>query len=286
MLFIVGLFVVFGCVVTGYTAHGGNLGVLWQPYEVLIIVGAAFGAFLISNPMHVVKGVLGSFKNLIKGTPHNKEEYLELLVFIFNVFKVMKTKGMLEIEADIENPHESERFKQYPTVLHNHHALEFFCDAIRMMTMGLDNHYQMDDLLTEEIDIHHHELEEISMAVTNMADGLPALGIVAAVLGVINTMGSITEPPEILGGLIGAALVGTFLGVLLSYGVVAPMGTSMGKFGAGQTAYFNCIKIAILAHLQGNAPVVTVEFVRKAIPGHLRPSFQEAEDRINGPTEG
>ncbi len=286
MLFIIGFITVFGCVAFGYGAHGGHFGVLWQPFEVIIIVGAAIGAMIISNPSHVLKGVLGSLKYLMKGTPYHGSDYKELLTFTFNICKVMKTKGMLAVEPALDNPNESELFTNYPKFLNNKEGVTFFCDYMRLVTMGMENHYQLEDLMDKEIDILHHEGETIAGAITNMGDGLPALGIVAAVLGVIHTMGSITEPPEILGGLIGAALVGTFLGVLLAYGLVGPMGSFLGKYFTAKIEYLNVMKTAIIAHVQGNAPQVTVEFARKVVPEHDRPSFQELDEIINAPAAG
>lgn len=283
MLFPIGMVIVFGCVAGGYAMHHGNFAVLWQPNEVVIIVGAAVGAFVIANPAHTLKNTAKSFKNLFKGSPYKKEDYLDLLMFLFSICKLMKTKGMLQVEPALDNPHESELFTPYPRFSHNHHGVEFFCDYMRMVTMGVENHYQLEDLMDKEIDKHHHEAMGPSEAVTGMADGMPALGIVAAVLGVIQTMGSITEPPEILGALIGAALVGTFLGVLLSYGLIAPIAGSLGKFAHAETEYFEVLKAAIIAHVQGAAPVVTIEFARKVIPGHLRPTFHEVDAMINGP---
>lgn len=286
MLFIIGVVVVFGCVAGGYAMHHGNFGVLWQPNEYVIIGGAAIGALIVSNPGHILKAVLGSFKKIMKGTPYQKADYIDLLLFLFSICKLMKTKGMLAIEPALDNPHESELFTKYPKFHHNHHAVEFFCDYFRMVTMGMDNHYQIEDLMDKEIEQHHHEAEAPSGAINAVADGLPALGIVAAVLGVIQTMGSIAEPPEILGGLIGAALVGTFMGVLLGYGLVGPMASSLGKYAAAETEFFQVLKAAIISHIQGNAPVVTVEFARKIIPSHIRPSFVEIDGLINGPAAG
>lgn len=283
MLFIIGTIVVFGSVVAGYTLHGGNMHILFQPTEFLIIGGAGVGSFLISNPMSVVKKVLKSLGRLIKGAPYTKAHYLELLTFLFKICKEMKTKGMLAVEAAIEDPHNSELFNKYPKFLHDHHAVDFFCDNIRLLTMGVDNHYQLEEIMDRDLETHHHDTEGAASAVVNLGDSFPALGIVAAVLGVIITMGSITEPPEVLGHLIGGALVGTFFGILVSYGLVSPMGHFLGKFASAESKYLECIKVAILAHMQGNAPVITVEFVRKAIPDHLRPSFKEVEEAINAP---
>lgn len=281
MLFPIGVVVVLGCVIGGYVMHHGNIAVLWQPNEFIIIIGASIGAFLIGNTKVVIRGALNNFKVLMKGAPYDKAAYIELLTMLFSVFKVAKTKGMLELEGHIENPHESALLNQYPKFAHDHHAVEFLCDYLRMLTMGMDNYSHMEDLMNAELEVHHKEGHDISHAVTLMGDGMPALGIVAAVLGVITTMGSITEPPEILGGLIGAALVGTFTGVLLSYGFIGPIGAFMQKYFDQQSKYLECIKTGIIAHMQGNAPQVTVEFVRKNIPSAFRPSFKEVEEAIS-----
>jgi chemotaxis protein MotA len=281
MLFLVGVFVVFGSVIGGYLMHNGNMAVLWQPNEIVIIGGAAFGAFLIANPMDIVKDCGKSLKKLLKPKPFGKQQYLELLLFIFSVCKLMKTKGMLEIESHIEKPSESDLFKVAPSLLSNHHAVQFFCDYVRLLTMGVTNPYHLEDLMEKELEIQHHEHSLVPGAISAMGDGMPALGIVAAVLGVITTMKSISEPPEVLGGLIEAALVGTFLGVLLSYGIISPIASYLGKFFDAEIKYYHCIKAAILAHVQGNAPTITVEFVRKMVPEHDRPSFKEVEEALN-----
>lgn len=281
MLFIVGFVVTLGAVIGGYTMHHGNLAVLWQPNEFIIIMGAAFGSFLIGSPMKVVKDTGKSLKLLLKGSPYKKENYLELLTMLYVVFKTLKSKGMLEIESHIENPEESSIFTQYPGFLHNHHAVAFVCDNLRVMTMGVEDHYQIEELMERDLESHHHEHERISSGLVTMGDSMPALGIVAAVLGVITTMGSITEPPAVLGSLIGAALVGTFSGVLISYGFVSPMGRNIGTYYDDDLKYLQCIKVALLAHLHGNAPVVSIEFARASIDGHERPSFQEVDTAVS-----
>ena len=268
------------CVFGSYVAGGGHLGVLWQPFEFIIIIGAALGALGIANSATILKGIGKGLKTQLKGQPFKKEAYLEVLCLMFHVFKVARSKGMLELEAHIENPHESGIFKKYPSFQANHHAEAFFCDYLRMLTMGVENHMLLEDLMNAELEQHHHAGHEVSMAIVNMGDGMPALGIVAAVLGVIHTMGSITEPPEVLGELIGAALVGTFLGVLLSYGFIGPIGQFIGKFYNEEGFYFTVLKAGLLAHVQGLAPQVSVEFARKQIPGHVMPSFKELEDAI------
>ena len=284
MLFIIGVVVVFGSVAAGYAMHHGNFAVLWVPNEYVIILGAAIGALIISNPKHILKAIGASLKNIIKGTPYNKDDYTEMLMFLFGICKIMKTKGILQIEAALDNPEESELFTKYPVFYSNHHAVEFFCDYMRMVAMGMDNHYQIEDLMDREIEQHHHEADAPAAAIIVLADGMPALGIVAAVLGVIQTMGSITEPPEILGGLIGAALVGTFFGVLMGYGFFGPIGAILSKFAASETEYFMVMKSAIISHVQGNAPVITAEFARKVVPSHCRPTFAELDALVNGPT--
>lgn len=282
MLFIVGIVVVLGCVMGGYMAAGGHMGVIWQPFEFLIIFGAAAGAFIIGNPGHVIKHALASLKTLVKGQPYKAEDYAELLAFLYNIFKVMKTKGMLQVESDIEKPHESELFNKYPKFANDHHSVDFVCDYLRMLTMGVDNHYQLDDLMTNELEGHHHHDEDVATAISNIADGMPALGIVAAVLGIIHTMGSISEPPEVLGHLIAAALVGTFMGVFVAYGFVGPMASFIKKYQGAKAVYLQVIKTAIIAHVQGNAPMVSTETARKLIPVAVRPSFSELDKIING----
>jgi chemotaxis protein MotA len=281
MKFFIGAIVVIGCTLTGYYLHGGNIMVLYQPTEYLIIGGAAVGSFIIANTGHSIKGCLKGIKTCLKGgLPYTKAQYLELLKFQYEIFKFMKTKGMLEIESHIENPDKSDLFSKYPSILSNHHALDFICDYIRVMTMGVDDKYQLEDMMDKELEVHHHEKHVISHAVVTIGDALPAIGIVAAVLGVIITMGSIAEPPEILGGLVGAALVGTFLGIFLCYGLVGPMGQYLDKYFSEEHQYFDCIKTGLLCHLQGNAPAVSAEFARKVIPDVVKPSFKELEEAM------
>jgi len=281
MKFILGLIIVFGSVISGYVLHHGNLKVLWQPTEFLIIFGAGIGSFIVGNPTHVIFKTLKGFKLLFKGGHvYTKPQYLELLMFQYSIYKFMKTKGMLEIEQHIEKPESSDLFKKFPGVLANHHATDFMCDYVRMMTMGVDDKYQLEDMMNKELEDHHHENHEVSHAITIVGDAFPALGIVAAVLGVIITMGSIAEPPEILGGLVGAALVGTFVGVLLCYGIFGPMGGMLGKYYEEEHKYYECLKLGLLAHIQGNAPTISVEFARKVIPSDVRPTFKEVEEEI------
>lgn len=281
MLFIVGSIVVLVCVLGGYTAMGGKLGVLWQPFEFVIIFGAAVGAFIIGTPKSVVVKTGSALKDMLSGSPYTKENYLELLGVLYAIFKLARTKGMLALEKHIENPEESTIFSNFPHFKQQHHAMEFLCDYLRLMTLGGDNPHQMEDLMNEELEIHHEERHALSHAIQTMADGMPALGIVAAVLGVIKTMGSLTEPPEVLGHLIGGALVGTFLGVFLSYGFIAPMASSVKGVYEEEGKYYDCMKIAIIAYLNGYAPSICIEFARKSLMSDFRPSFIEVEQYVS-----
>lgn len=281
MFFLIGFVVVLGSVIGGYVWHHGKLEVLWQPSEILIIAGAAIGSFIISSPGKLIKDVGKSLPKLLKGSPYKKKHYIELLTMLYTMLKLIRSKGMLEMESHIERPKESPLFNQFPTFKKNHHAMDFLCDYLRLMTMGVEDYFQVEELMDRELEVHHKEHHQISMALITMGDAMPALGIVAAVLGVITTMQSITEPPEILGGLIGAALVGTFMGVLLSYGFVAPMGRFIGAYYEDEHKYMECIKIALLAHIKGNAPVVSVEFARECITSAEKPSFAEVEEAVN-----
>jgi chemotaxis protein MotA len=280
MIFLIGIATVILCVIGGYLAQGGHLIVLFQPFEFLIIFGAACGAFVISNPMPVIKRTIGSLGLLLKGSPYSKEAYLELLSLLYTIFKLAKTKGMLALEAHVEKPDESTLWQKFPMFSSDHHAMTFLCDYLRLLTLGTDNAHELETLIDEEIETHHAEQGQISSALQTMADGMPALGIVAAVLGVIHTMGSITEPPEVLGHLIGGALVGTFLGVLLSYGFIAPMAGALKARYDAEVKYFLCIKAGLLAYLQGYAPAVAVEFARKALLSNVRPTFYEVEEAV------
>lgn len=280
MMILIGALVVISCVIGAYVAHGGHVFVLWQPAEFVIIVGAAVGAFIIGNTKYVLSHLVPSIKMALKGKAFSKENYLELLAMQFAVFKLIKTKGMLELETHIENPQESKIFSNYPHFMSQHEALTFFCDYLRMLTMGSENAHQMEDLMTQEIELHHYERSLVSTSVQNMADSMPALGIVAAVLGVIHTMGSINQPPEILGKLIGAALVGTFLGILLSYGFIGPMSNIIKSIYESESKYYNCMKAGILACMNGYAPAIAVECARKSIESEFRPDFYELEKAI------
>ena len=281
MFFISGAIIVTFSVLGGFVAIGGHLAVLWQPFEFVIICGAALGAFIIANPKTVLFGMGKAFGQILRGPYHTKETYLELLSLLYAIFRLAKSKGMLVLEQHVENPEESELFRKFPKFFADKHALGFVCDYLRMMVLGAENPYEMEPLMDEEIEIHHTEHMTLSDAIRTVGDGLPALGIVAAVLGVIHTMGSITEPPEVLGKLIGGALVGTFVGVLLSYGFVAPMADALKAVYDSETKYYQCIKVGLLAHMQGYAPSVSIEFARKALFSNVRPTFYEVEEAVD-----
>jgi chemotaxis protein MotA len=281
MFLIIGAVVVIVCVFGGYVAMGGHLDVLMQPFELVIIGGAAVGAFIIGNPKAVISKAGKAFGAAMKGPKYKKDDYIELLSVLFAVFKLAKSKGMLSLETHIENPHDSDLFNQFPGFAGNEHALVFLCDYLRLISLGSENPHELETLMDEEIETHHKEHHQIAAAIQSMADGMPALGIVAAVLGVIKTMGAITEPPEVLGKLIGGALVGTFLGVFLAYGFIGPIASQLNATYDADTKYFQCIKAGLLAYLQGYAPAICVEFARKALLSDVRPSFYEVEEAVS-----
>ena len=278
MFVIIGLLVVIGSIIGGYLMVGGHLAVLWQPAELVIIGGSGLGAFIAANSKETITGAISGVMGLIKGPKYNADDYLELLTLQYQVFRTARSKGMLALEAHIDNPETSDLFNQFPNFASDHHAVEFFCDYLRLMTLGTDNPLEVETLIDQELEVHHEHKSEVSHAVNIMAESFPGLGIVAAVLGVIHTMGIITEPPEVLGGAIGAALVGTFLGILLCYGFVGPIATALKGIVDADHNYYVCLKTGIIAHLQGYAPAVSVEFARKTLGENNRPSFAKLEE--------
>jgi len=285
MKFIIGIIVVLGCVGGGFVLSHGHLMALWQPFELVIICGAAFGAFVISNPGTVIKGAFSSIGKLLKGSGHNKKSYMELLALMYDLFTKARKEGMMALEADIDEPHESTLFQKYPAILKNHHALDFIADYLRLMVSGNMNPFELENLMDVELDTHHHEAAKVPGAITAVSDALPGFGIVAAVLGIVITMASIGGPVEELGAHVAAALVGTFLGILLAYGFVGPMATSLTNMNEDDSKVFECIKVCLMATLNGYAPQVAVEFGRKSLESHNRPGFQELEDFVKGKTE-
>lgn len=287
---LVGLALVFvatwgGFLMAAGIEHGLAIitGVIMKAFlpEFIIIMGCAVAAYLIGNSMHTVKAGLAGFKALIKPDAHSKKSYVELLSMLFSVFKMVKTKGWLAIEQHIENPHESDIFKQFPEFYADHHATVFLCDYLRIISLGNEDARIIEGLMDEEIETITTTEMHAGHAIQNMADGIPALGIVAAVLGVIKTMSSINEPPAVLGKMIGSALVGTFLGVWLSYAMIAPLANAINGKAETVILYYKCMKVCIIAFLNGAAPQVAVEFGRKFLPHDVQPTFQELEEAIN-----
>jgi chemotaxis protein MotA len=280
MFVLIGYIIVAGSVLGGFIFAGGHLVVLWQPAEVIIIAGAALGAFVVSNQPTVLKAVGKGLVLCLKGSKYNKALYMETLTLLYKIFNKIRQSGMLSVEADIESPNESELFKSAPAVMADHHALTFICDYLRMMTLGNLEPYQVESLMEQEIETHHKEGLQPADGLQRLADGLPAFGIVAAVMGVVHTMESVGIPPAELGKLIAAALVGTFLGILLSYGFVGPLSGLLTQKVDESTKYFECIKSGIIATMNGYPPQTAVEFARKSIFETARPGFLELEEHI------
>jgi chemotaxis protein MotA len=276
-VFIVGILLVIGCVFGGYSVHG-DLRILWQPIEYVVILGGALGAFMAGNPKRVVIASFKSVGTMVKGPKYKKEAYVELLTCLYSVFRLAKAKGDLALEQHVEKPHDNSLFSTFPLFQHDHYALDFLCDYLRLLTLGASNPHEIENIMDTELDVHHHDKAMVSGAMRNIGEAIPALGIVAAVLGVIVTMSSITEPPEVLGGLIGAALVGTFSGILVAYGFVLPMAGNLYAAYGAEHHYFVCMKMGLMGHMQGYAPQVSVEFARKILPDEYRPTFAELEE--------
>lgn len=284
MLKVIGHIGVIVSTLGGYAAMGGKLAVLNQPFEFVIIFGAAVFAFVVANSKHILKACLKDIKSIYKKEKFHKEQYVELLSMMYLVFRTARTKGWLALEQHIENPQDSEIFKKFPAFYENTQAVTFLCDYLRLISLGAEKPYEIEALMDQEIETQREERNHTSHSLQTMADGLPALGIVAAVLGVIKTMGAITEPPEILGKLIGGALVGTFLGVWLSYGFVAPIANAVKERNDGELKYYLCMKTCILAFLQGAAPQVAIEFGRKILLQDVQPTFLEVEEATQNVT--
>lgn len=282
MFLIIGLIIVLVMVFGGFALSGGSFGIILKalPFELMIIFGGAIGAFISGNSTGVMGGALKGIGMVMKGPHWKAEDYRDLLCLLFLLCKTMRTKGVVAIEAHIENPEESKIFQNFPRIVEDHHVVEFICDYIRMLTMNFDDPMQMEDAMTADLEKHHAELHEPQHALQTMADGLPAIGIVAAVLGIVKTMGAIAEPVEVLGGMVGGALVGTFLGIFLSYLMVAPIAGRFGQILTEDGQFMNLIKIVLVSHLQGNAPQISVEIGRRNVPSHLMPGFIELEEAI------
>lgn len=280
MLVIIGYAVVLASVFGGFALAGGHLAALLQPVELLMIAGGAIGAFIVGNTGKAIKATLKDLPSVFKGTKYSKDMYMELMALLYELLGKVRKEGLMSIEADVEAPGESAIFAKYPKVIADHHVVEFMSDYLRIMVSGNLNAMEIDNLMEVEIETHHHEAMVPSHIVAKIGDGMPAFGIVAAVMGVVHTMESVGMPPAELGLLIAHALVGTFLGILLGYGFVGPLASVLEQKAEESTKIFQTIKVTLLANLNGYAPAMAVEFGRKALNSTERPSFLELEEHV------
>ena len=282
MFVIIGLILAFGSVLGGYLMEGGSIGVLLHPLlpEGIILVGAAIGSFLVGNPANVVKAVIANIAKPLKGSPYSKAVFMEALMLQYEVYVNIKKGGLLALEQDVNDPHNSAIFKKYETFLHNHHALDFFCDSMKLLINGSAKIDEIDQVMDMDLDVHHAESAAPGTAVTTMGDSFPAFGIVACVMGIVITMGFLDQPPNVIGAKVGAALVGTFLGIFLAYAVVAPLGKNIDQVNAHEGHYFTMLRAGLVAFGNGAAPVTAVEFARRTIPSTERPGGGELEEVV------
>jgi len=283
MISIVGIIFTFIMVFGGYVIAGGKFAIILHalPYEMMIIMGAAIGAFMVANKPDVSKSALKGLKKVFGKPKWNAQDYKDLLSLLFAILKLVRSKGMIALEQHIEDPGQSAIFSQYPKIVADHFAIDFICDTLRMMTMSFEDPHQVEDMMEKNLEKHHHEVLAASHAVQTMADGIPALGIVAAVLGVIKTMASINEPVAVLGAMIGGALVGTFLGVFMAYCFVGPFASRMTQTFDTEHTFYLVIKAVLVSHLHGNAPQISVEIGRTNVPTKYQPGFKEMEDHLS-----
>ncbi|HEX8405565.1 MAG TPA: flagellar motor stator protein MotA [Duganella sp.] len=280
MLVIIGYVVVLVGVFGGYAMAGGHLAALFQPLELVMIGGGAIGAFIVGNNGKTIKATLAALPTLFKGSRYTRDLYMEMMSLLFDVLSKVRKEGLMSIEGDIDSPEQSPVFSKYPSVLEDHHIVEFITDYLRLMVSGNMDAFQIENLMDNEIETHHHEGAAPAHAIAKLGDGLPAFGIVAAVMGVVHTMENVGLPPAELGILIAHALVGTFLGILLAYGFVAPLSSLLEQKLEESTKMFQCVKVTLLASLNGYAPALAVEFGRKVLYSTERPTFNELEDHI------
>src|SRR5258708_5137843 len=281
MFAIIGIIVVFGCVVVGYLMEHGNVKVLIQPAELIIIGGAAVGTVLISNPLHIIKKIIGGIGGVFGGSKFGKQAYIDTLKMMYELLNKARKDGLMALETDVEEPSKSAVFAKNPAFVKNHHICDFVCDSLRMAVTGVDA-FDLDQLLDLDMEVHHHDASQPTAALSTMADSLPGLGIVAAVLGVVITMGALGGPPEEIGHKVAAALVGTFLGILLCYGLIVPIDANMPKIAEDEHAFLYVLRVLMVSFLKGSAPIMAVEVARRAVPGHVRPSFKDLEAACRG----
>ncbi len=281
MFAIIGIIVVFGCVVAGYLMEHGNIRVLIQPAELVIIGGAAVGTVLVANPLHIIKQIIGGIGGVFGSSKFGKQTYIDALKMMFELLNKARKEGLMALEADVETPDKSPVFSKNATFVNNHHVRDFVCDSLRMAVTGVDA-FDLDQMLDLDMEVLHHDSTQPTAALSTMADSLPGLGIVAAVLGVVITMGALGGPPEEIGHKVAAALVGTFLGILLCYGLIGPIASNMTKAADEEHAFLYVMRVLMISFLKGSAPIMAVEVARRAVPGHVRPSFKELESACRG----
>lgn len=282
MFALIGIVVVVGAIMGGYLMEHGNLRVLIQPAELVIIGGAAVGTVLIANPIAIVIEIAKGFGSILGGNKFGKNFYLENLKMLHDLFVSARKGGMVKLESDVEDPGKSTVFSKYPQFLKNHHAVHFVCDTLRMAITGGVGAFELDQMMELDMDIHHHESNKPVTALSTVADALPGLGIVAAVLGVVITMGALGGPPEEIGHKVAAALVGTFLGILMCYGFLGPLAANLSKIHEAEAEYFRCLRVGIISFVKGSPPILSVEFARRSVPGPVRPTFKELEAACRG----
>jgi chemotaxis protein MotA len=284
MFVILGWLLALGCIFGVFIVHGGNIGVIGHalPFEMITICGAAGGAFIANNQPKVLKAAMRGLVQCFKGSRYSKARYMSLMALLYDILQKARKEGLMAIEKDVEEPQSSPLFQKYPTVGNDHHVAEFITDYLRMMVSGNLNAHEIESLMDSEIETHHHEQHAAVAAIQRLAGALPAFGIVAAVLGVVNTMGSVGQPPAVLGAMIGSALVGTFLGILLAYGFAEPLAGQLEQKVDEGSKELQCIKTTLLASMQGYAPQVAIEFGRKVLYSTERPSFIELEGHVKG----
>jgi chemotaxis protein MotA len=285
MFAIVGIVLVFCAVIGGFLMEKGHLAVLVQPAELLIIAGASIGTLLVANPMHIIKGIAAGLMGIMKGSRFNEQRYLNTLKMMYQFLNKVRKEGLLAVEMDVEKPSESTIFKNFPDFMADHESLSFLCDTLRTAITGGVEPFDMDQMMELDMEVHHHAAIQPIDALSAVADALPGLGIVAAVLGVVITMGALGGPPEEIGEKVAAALVGTFLGILLCYGVVGPLSANMRKTADDQNEYLHVLRVLLLSFLKGSAPMIAIEMGRRAIPAHVRPSFDEMEKSCKNKVE-
>lgn len=281
MFAIIGILIVFGAVVGGYLMEHGHIKVLLQPAELVIIGGASIGTVLVANPLHILKQIVSGITGVFGGSKFTKQRYLETLKTLYDLLNKARREGLMTLENDVEDPSKSPILSKNAALLNNHHVRDFLCDTLRMAITGAEP-FDLDQMLELDLEVHHHEAGQPVAALSSMADSLPGLGIVAAVLGVVITMGALGGPPEEIGHKVAAALVGTFLGILLCYGLVGPVAANMAKLAEDERAYLHVLRVLMISFLKGTAPIMAVEVARRAIPGHVRPSFHEVEKACRG----